>query len=174
MCGRAGWEAAFNNAGILGGSGPIPDEDEGDFDRVLAVNLKGVWLCMKYEIPELLKAGGGVIVNTSSILGQVGSPGSGGYVASKHGVIGLTRTAALQYASAGVRVKVICPGYIRTPMIDGAMADPAALATAVALHPIGRLGSAEEVADAVLWLASPGASFVTEQALGVDGGYLAR
>lgn len=165
---------AINNAGIEGPSAPIVELSSTDFDRTIAVNLRGVWLCMKYELPHLLQQGG-AIVNMASIAGLVGFATSGAYVASKHGVIGLTKTAALEYSKQGVRVNAISPGVIMTPMIDRFNANGSGVLEALeALHPIGRIGAPEEVADAAVWLCSPGAAFVTGVALPVDGGYVAQ
>lgn len=165
---------AINNAGIEGPSAPIVELSSTDFDRTIAVNLRGVWLCMKYELPHLLQHGG-AIVNMASIAGLVGFATSGAYVASKHGVIGLTKTAALEYSKQGVRVNAISPGVIMTPMIDRFNANGSGVLEALeALHPIGRTGAPEEVADAAVWLCSPGAAFVTGVALPVDGGYVAQ
>jgi NAD(P)-dependent dehydrogenase (short-subunit alcohol dehydrogenase family) len=139
------------------------------------VNLKGVWLCMKYEIREMLKNGAGAIVNMSSIAGLVGSMLGAAYSASKHGVIGLTRTAALEYASKGIRINAVCPAVIRTAMAERAFFRDATLGDRViARHPMARVGTPEEVAEAVLWLCSDSASFVTGAALPIDGGYLAQ
>lgn len=170
-------DCAHNNAGI--GSRPrvlLHEITEENWDRVLNINLKGVWLCMKYEILQMLKQGGGAIVNTASIMGLVGSwSRSGAYNASKHGVVGLTKTAALEYATAGIRVNAVCPGYIRTPLIDDALAtNPAMEAEIVARHPMGRMGRPEEIAAAVVWLCSDAASFVTGHTMTVDGGYVAQ
>lgn len=165
---------AFNNAGIEGGAGPIDQCTEENWDRTLGVNLKGVWLCMKYELPHMRK-NGGAIVNCASIAGMVGFPGLPAYVASKHGVIGLTKTAALENAQAGVRVNAVCPGVIRTPMIDRFTGhDKVAEKAFEDQEPIGRLGEPEEVASAVLWLCSGGASFVTGDSIAVDGGWIAK
>ncbi|MBI4307931.1 MAG: SDR family oxidoreductase [Chloroflexi bacterium] len=172
-CGRL--DCAFNNAGIEGASAFTADCTEENFDRVIAINLKGVWLCMRYEVPQMLKQGGGAIVNCASIGGLVGFLGMPAYVASKHGVIGLTKTAALEYAKAGIRVNVVCPGIIRTPMVErfiGGKQEAEAQLTAG--EPIGRIGRPEEVADAVVWLCSDGASFVTGAPLAVDGGWVAQ
>lgn len=166
---------AFNNAGIEGETAPTADCSEANWDRVLAVNLKGVWLCMREEIPRMLAQGGGAIVNCSSVAGLVGFTGIAAYTASKHGVIGLTRTAALEYATRGIRVNAVCPGVIRTPMVErftGGKAE--AEAQLVASEPIGRMGTPEEVAAAVVWLCSGAASFVTGHAMVVDGGFVAR
>ena len=146
-----------------------------NWDRVLTVNLKGVWLCMKAEIPLMLAQGGGAIVNCASVAGLVGFAAIPAYTASKHGIVGLTKTAALDYATAGIRVNAVCPGVIRTPMVTrfaGGSAE--AVAQMTGMEPVGRLGEPEEIADAVLWLASPGASFVTGQAIAIDGGFVAR
>lgn len=167
---------AVNNAGIGGALAPTADYPEDSWRRVLDINLTGVWLCMKYEIPQMLRVGGGAIVNMSSILGVVGFPHSAAYVAAKHGIIGLTQTAALEYATQGIRVNAICPGFIRTPMLEraGLLDDPEQYQMLVNLHPVQRLGTPEEVASAAIWLCSDGASFVTGHALLVDGGYVAR
>jgi NAD(P)-dependent dehydrogenase (short-subunit alcohol dehydrogenase family) len=168
---------AFNNAGI---EGPMAtntaDYTEEDWDRVIAVNLKGVWLCMKHEIPQMLSQGAGSIVNNSSVEGLVGLQGTSAYAASKHGVVGLTKTAALEYAQSGIRVNAVCPGLIRTPMVErytGGDAETEAQWAAI-FEPVGRMGSSEEVAEAVVWLCSEAASFVTGHAMAVDGGFLAR
>ncbi|MGC8879380.1 MAG: SDR family oxidoreductase [Anaerolineae bacterium] len=147
------------------------DLDEETWDRVVAVNLKGVWLCMKYEIRQMRKQGGGVIVNNSSNDGLRGAPLMGPYAASKHGVIGLARAAALEYASQGIRINAVCPGWIRTPPVEQWMRDrPDAEARMIAEVPIGRFGTPEEVANAVVWLCSDSASYITGQALVMDGG----
>lgn len=170
-CGRL--DCAFNNAGIAGAIGVASHEYPDDmWEHVMAVNLKGVWLCMKHEIPQMLKQGGGAIVNTASIWGLVGAPGASAYVASKHGVVGLTRAAALEYAPRGIRINAVNPGTIRTPILDpfiAAIPDFEPMMTA--RHPIGRIGMPEEVAEAVTWLCSDAASFVIGQNLPVDGGY---
>lgn len=168
---------AHNNAGI--GSQPrvlLHELSEESWDRVLDINLKGVWLCMKYELTQMLTQGGGAIVNTASIMGLVGSwSRSGAYNASKHGVVGLTKTAALEYARAGIRVNCVCPGYIRTPLIEATLAhNPEMETQIVARHPIGRMGTPEEIAEAVVWLCSDAASFVTGHTMTVDGGYVAQ
>lgn len=168
-------DVAFNNAGIEGVSAATADCTPENWDRVIAINLTGIWLCMKAEIPRMLQQGGGVIVNCASIAGLVGFAGSPAYVASKHGVVGLTKTAALDYANVGIRVNAVCPGVIRTPMVERVLANTPSLETMLtAGEPIGRLGTPEEIADAVLWLAAPGAAFVTGQAIAVDGGWVAR
>jgi NAD(P)-dependent dehydrogenase (short-subunit alcohol dehydrogenase family) len=168
-------DCAVNNAGAPSLPAPAVECTEAYWDEVMAVNLKGVWLCLKYEIPLLLRGDGGAIVNTASVIGQVGMPGVAAYVASKHGVVGLTKAAALECALAGVRVNAVCPGVIHTPgverFVDG---DTRAEAMLTSLMPLGRLGTPEEVAAAVLWLCSDAASFVTGHALLVDGGWAAR
>jgi NAD(P)-dependent dehydrogenase (short-subunit alcohol dehydrogenase family) len=173
-------DCAHNNAGIsgLGIAGDqraltaeYPDER---WHQVLAINLTGVWLCMKFELQQMLTQGGGAIVNTASAAGLVGLVGNAAYVASKHGVVGLTKTAALEYAQHGIRVNCVCPGYIHTPMMAPGMQDPDHLARMIASEPVGRMGHAEEVAAAVVWLCSDAASFVTGHAMAVDGGYVAQ
>lgn len=164
-------DAAFNNAGIESEPAPTADCTEDNFARTIAVNLTGVFLCMKHEIPVMLAGGGGSIVNTSSVAGLVGFPGLPAYVASKHGLVGLTRATALEYATAGIRVNAVCPGVIATDMITRfTHDDPTQLAALTAQEPIGRLGEPREVADVVLWLWSDQSSFVTGQAIAVDGG----
>ena len=167
-------DIAFNNAGVESAViAPTADQDDDDFDKVFAINVKGVYLSMKHQIPAMLKNGGGVIVNTSSVAGQIGMPGAGPYVASKHAVIGLTKNAALEYAKLGIRVNAVAPAAIETPMLDRFTESvPRDLLTS--FHPIGRLGKPEEIAEAVVWLSSPQASFVTGQTLAVDGGFTAQ
>ena len=168
-------DCAHNNAGIEGDMAPTADCTEANWDRTIAINLKGVWLCMKYEIPQMLEQGGGVIVNTSSVAGLVGFLNLPAYAATKHGVAGLTRTAALEYAQQGIRVNAVCPGVIHTPMIDRIVGgDAEAEAQFTALEPVGRMGSPAEVAQAVVWLCSDAASFVTGVAMPVDGGFVAQ
>ncbi len=168
-------DCAFNNAGIEGEIAPTADCTEENWDRVVNVDLKSVWLCLKYEIPQMLKQGGGAIVNTASVAGLVGFLGIPAYVASKHGVNGLTKTAALEYAKAGIRVNAVCPGVIRTPMVERAFgASPQMAEAAAAMEPVGRLGKPEEIAEAVLWLCSDAASFVTGLPMAVDGALTAQ
>ena len=166
---------AHNNAGIDGDFATIVKHSEENWDHVIGVNLKSVWAGMKYEIPQMRNQGGGVIVNTASVAGFVAFRTLGPYVASKHGVIGLTKTAALEYSKFGIRVNAVCPGAIRTPMIDAFINnDPETEANMSALQPIGRMGRPEEVASLVVWLCSDAASFVTGAAIAVDGGIVAQ
>lgn len=167
-------DIAFNNAGIGGEQNRIVDYTIDGWQRLIGINLSGVFYCMKYEIPAMLKTGGGAIVNMASILGQVGFAGSPAYVTSKHGVIRLTTTAALECGEYNIRVNAIGPGFIRTPLISGLEADDNVRRALIAMHPIGRLGEPEEVAELVIWLSSDKASFVTGSYYPVDGGYLAR
>ena len=170
-------DCAFNNAGISGGRERRLTADylDEDWDRVISINLKGVWLCMKAEIPQMLKQGSGAIVNTASIAGLVGLTGTVAYVAAKHGVTGLTKAAAMEYSSSGIRVNAVCPGYIHTPMVQGIFDENEGYEDRVASrHPIGRLGEPSEIATAVVWLSSDAASFVTGHNLPVDGGYMAQ
>jgi NAD(P)-dependent dehydrogenase (short-subunit alcohol dehydrogenase family) len=168
-------DVAFNNAGIQAPPTDAADEPADLFDRVNAVNLRGVWACMKHELRQMRTQGSGAIVNNSSLRGLVGLPGRAAYHASKHGVIGLTKSAALEYAPRGIRVNAICPGTIETPMVAEMLArGERDMNEALASQPIARLGQAGEMAAAVLWLCSPGASFVLGVALPVDGGYTAR
>jgi len=168
-------DCAFNNAGIEGDLANTVDCTEENWDRTLAINLKGVWLCMKYEIPMMLEHGGGAIVNCASVAGLVGFRNLPAYCASKGGIVELTRATALEYAEARIRVDAVCPGVIRTPMVERVTAgNPEAEAEYTALEPVGRMGTPEEIADAVLWLCSDGASFVTGHALVADGGLVAQ
>lgn len=168
-------DCAFNNAGIEGSMASTVDCSEADFDRTIAINLKSVWLCMRAEILPMLALGRGAIVNCSSVAGLVGFSLLPAYVASKHGVIGLTRAAALEYAARGIRINAVCPGVIRTPMVERVTRGrPEAEADLVAAEPIGRMGRPEEVAEAVLWLCSDASSFVTGHAMVVDGGLTTR
>ncbi len=163
---------ACNNAGIGGELNPIAAQSTEGWQKVIGVNLTGVFYAMRAQIPALLKAGGGAIVNMASILGQVGTPGSSGYVAAKHGVVGLTKTAALEYSAQGIRVNAIGPGFIDTPILSAL--DTPTRDALVSLHPIGRLGRAEEIAELAVWLSSDRASFVSGAYYPADGGYLAR
>lgn len=165
-------DAAFNNAGIGGAAGPLADQTTENYDQVMGINVKGVWLSMKYEIQAMLKTGGGAIVNNSSVGGLLGFAGVGIYSASKHAVMGLTKSAALEYSSKGVRVNAVNPAVIRTPMAEGlARARRIETDGFAAMHPIGRIGEPEEVANVVLFLCSDKASFVTGAANCVDGGF---
>jgi NAD(P)-dependent dehydrogenase (short-subunit alcohol dehydrogenase family) len=166
---------AFNNAGIEGDQAPTAECTEDNWDRVLTVNLKGIWLCMKYEIPVMLRHGKGAIVNTASVAGLVGFQNIVAYNASKGGVIQLTKTAALEYATQGIRVNAVCPGVIRTPMVERFIGGSAeAEAQFVAMEPVGRMGLPQEIAESVVWLCSDAASFVTGHAMVVDGGFVAQ
>ena len=168
-------DCAFNNAGIEGGMKLTIDCTKEEFDRTIAVNLTGVWLCMKYEIQQMLSQGGGAIVNTASAAGLVGFPGLPDYVASKHGVVGLTKTAALEYAKSGIRVNAVCPGVIQTPMVErGAQLSPGFDELALSMEPVGRFGQPSEIGEAVVWLCSDAASFVTGIPMQVDGGLVAQ
>ncbi|MEH1893219.1 glucose 1-dehydrogenase [Nostoc sp.] len=169
-------DAAYNNAGIQNVLAETADSPREDFDRVIAINLRGVWSCMKFELRQMRQQGSGAIVNCSSIGGLVGGAGRGTYHAAKHGVIGLTKSAALEYAAKGIRINAVCPGLIDTPMSDQmkAAGQSDALEAMLKEVPIGRLGRAEEIADAVLWLCSSAASLVVGHALAVDGGYTVR
>ena len=169
-------DCAFNNAGIAGwhvdaAGRKTAEWSEEAFDRMIAVNLKGVWLCMRHELVQMQAQGGGAIVNTASIAGLVGLPTSSAYVAAKHGVIGLTKTAAIEYAEAGIRVNAVCPGYIKTPMTTEVMQRRGA--AILAQTPMRRMGEPEEIAEMVVWLCSDRASFVSGAAYNVDGGYMA-
>ena len=165
---------AFNNAGIEGKQAPTVESTEDNWDLVIDINLKGVWLCLKYEIAQMLRQGGGAIVNTSSVAGVIGYPNISAYTASKHGVLGLTKTAALEYAKNNIRVNAVCPGVIRTAMIERFTSnDPQAEKQMAESAPMGRMGTPEEIADAVVWLCSDEASFVTGHPLIIDGGRVA-
>ncbi len=166
-------DVAFNNAGIEGNWIPIAEQSEEDWDRTIDINLKGTWLCLKHEIRQMLKqGGGGAIVNMASVAGLVGSPGAATYCASKHGVMGLTKAAALENARSGIRVNVVCPAVIETPMVERIFGEPQFRKYALGLHPIGRFGTPMEVAEAVVWMCSDRASFMTGQSLVLDGGFL--
>jgi NAD(P)-dependent dehydrogenase (short-subunit alcohol dehydrogenase family) len=168
-------DAACNNAGIGGELAPLADYPLAAWDKVIGVNLSGVFYGMRAQIPALLRNdAGGAIVNVASILGQVGFAGAPAYVAAKHGVVGLTKVAALDYAARGLRVNAVGPAFIRTPMIEPLLQDEATRALLTAQHPVGRIGRPEEVAELVLWLSTPAASFVNGSYYAVDGGYLAR
>jgi NAD(P)-dependent dehydrogenase (short-subunit alcohol dehydrogenase family) len=168
-------DAAYNNAGIQNVVAEAAEATREDFDRVISVNLRGVWSCMKFELRQMLRQGNGAIVNCSSIGGLVAGPKRGTYQASKHGVLGLTKSAALDYAARGIRINAVCPGIIHTSMLEDMMATQAdALKAMLKDVPIGRLGRPEEIASAVLWLCSSAASFMVGHALTVDGGYTIR
>jgi NAD(P)-dependent dehydrogenase (short-subunit alcohol dehydrogenase family) len=166
-----GLHYAHNNAGILGRATPTADCSEEEWDRIIAVNLKGVWLCMRAEVPRMLAQGGGAIVNTASTAGLVAMRGLPAYVASKHGVAGITKAAALDYAKTGIRINAVCPGFIDTPLVQRAGATQAGADRYV---PVGRIGAPEEVAEAVVWLCSDAASYVTGHMLAVDGAMTAQ
>jgi NAD(P)-dependent dehydrogenase (short-subunit alcohol dehydrogenase family) len=168
-----GLHIACNNAGIGGPLGATADYPIDGWNKVIGINLSGVFYGMHFQVAAMLKSGGGAIVNIASILGAVGTRFSPAYVAAKHGVVGLTKATALEYASQGVRVNSIGPGYILTPLLTNAL-DEATLEQVKSLHPIGRLGTSEEVAELALWLSSDKASFVTGSYYAVDGGYLAQ
>ncbi len=167
-------DCAFNNAGIEGEISSLQEQSEENWDRVISINLKGVWLCMKYEIPQMLKQGSGAIVNTSSIAGLTGQ-GTIAYGASKHGVVGMTKVAALENATTGIRVNAVCPAAIHTSMVEKVMSsDPSIKAYIENMQPMGRVGQPEEVSQAVVWLCSDAASFTTGHALPIDGGLMAH
>ena len=170
-----GLDLAYNNAGIEGSPAITHECTPENWDRTIRVNLTGVWSCMRHEIPRMLARGGGSIVNCASVAGLVGFATIPAYTASKHGIIGLTKTAALEYAEQGVRVNAVCPGVIDTEMVERFTGhQPDVEAAMIATEPVGRMGHPEEIADAVVWLCSPRASFVTGQAIAVDGGFVAR
>ncbi|HUS18818.1 MAG TPA: SDR family oxidoreductase [Terriglobales bacterium] len=166
-------DVAFNNAGIEGTWVPIVEQAEEDWDHTIDINLKGVWLCLKYEVQQMLKqGGGGAIVNMSSVAGLMGSAAAAAYCASKHGVLGLTKSAALEYASRQIRVNAVCPAVIETAMADRLFGEPQVNKLIKAMHPIGRFGTATEVAEAVLWMCSDKSSFMTGHHIVLDGGFL--
>jgi NAD(P)-dependent dehydrogenase (short-subunit alcohol dehydrogenase family) len=167
-------DIAFNNAGIGGEANQTADYSVSGWQTVISINLSGVFYCMKYEIPAILNSGGGAIVNMASILGQVAFETSPAYVAAKHGVVGLTKNAAVEYARQKLRVNAVGPGFIRTPLIAGLEQNTQVRDHLISLHPVGRLGESEEVAELVIWLSSEKASFVTGAYYAVDGGYLAK
>ena len=168
-------DCAYNNAGIASPAHPVAEMPDELWQRSIDVMLTGVFLCMKHEIPRILASGGGAIVNCASGAGLIGFPGQCGYVAAKHGVLGLTKAAALEYGARGVRVNAICPGTARTPMVEQVIRErPELDAELVRLHPIGRIAEPEEIAEAALWLCSGAASFVNGASLSVDGGYVAQ
>jgi NAD(P)-dependent dehydrogenase (short-subunit alcohol dehydrogenase family) len=165
---------AINNAGIEGLNALFHEGTEENWDKTININLKGVWLCMKHELPHMLKQGKGAIVNVASVAGLIGFPGLPAYVASKHGVIGLTKTAALENAKQGIRVNAVCPGVIKTPMIDRVTGLDKTVEKAYEdMEPVGRMGTPEEVAEAIIWLCSDASSFVTGHSMAVDGGWIA-
>jgi NAD(P)-dependent dehydrogenase (short-subunit alcohol dehydrogenase family) len=168
-------DIAFNNAGIEQVPLPFLEQEEETFDQVVDINAKGVWLCMKYEIPAMLKTGGGSIVNTASVFGVIGVPGNEIYIASKHAIVGLTKSVAVEFGKQGIRVNAILPGVVDTDMYQRFAGDkPEVRAQWLALHPIGRIGKPEDVAEAAIWLSSSKSSFVTGHSLMVDGGYTAQ
>jgi len=167
-------DIAVNNAGIEGATAQSHECTEENWDKTIGINLKGVWLCMKAEISSMLRQGGGAIVNVASIAGLIGFPGLPAYVASKHGIVGLTKTAALEYAKMGIRINAVCPGVIKTAMVDRITGKDKTVEKAFEnQEPVGRMGRPEEVAEAILWLCSNAASFVTGDAMAVDGGWIA-
>jgi NAD(P)-dependent dehydrogenase (short-subunit alcohol dehydrogenase family) len=169
-------DAAYNNAGVQNELAEAADQTREDFDRVMGINLRGVWSCMRFELQQMRKQGSGAIVNCSSLGGLVGSPERGIYHAAKHGVLGFTKSAALEYAARGIRINAICPGLIQTPMSDQMVAagQGEALKEMEKSIPMGRVGRPEEIAHAVLWLCSDAASYVTGQSISVDGGFIMR
>jgi NAD(P)-dependent dehydrogenase (short-subunit alcohol dehydrogenase family) len=169
-----GLDCAFNNAGVEGKWTPIVEQAEADWDTTIDINLKGTWLCLKYEMQQMLKQGRpGAIVNNSSVAGFIGSDGAAAYCATKHGVLGLTKSAALEVAKNGIRVNAVCPAVIETPMADRLFGSPEVQQWVLGLHPRGRFGKSLEVAEAVVWMCSSAAGFMTGQSLVLDGGLLA-
>jgi NAD(P)-dependent dehydrogenase (short-subunit alcohol dehydrogenase family) len=167
-------DVAVNNACIEGNWVPIAEQSEEDFDRTIAINVKGVWLCLKYEIQQMLKqGGGGAIVNMASIAGLIGVGGGATYSAGKHAVMGLTKSAALETARSGIRINAMCPAVIESPMEERLYSDPVFRKFALGLHPIGRFGKSMEIAEALVWMCSDRASFMTGQAMVLDGGFMA-
>jgi NAD(P)-dependent dehydrogenase (short-subunit alcohol dehydrogenase family) len=166
-------DIAVNNAGVAGESAPVGDYSIESWNKTIAINLSGVFYGMHYQIPTMLETGGGAVVNIASILGKVGFATSSAYVAAKHGVVGLSKTAALEYSSQGVRINSVGPGFIKTPLLENNL-DKEAMEQIAGMHPIGRMGEANEVAELILWLSSDKASFVTGSYHAVDGGYLAQ
>jgi NAD(P)-dependent dehydrogenase (short-subunit alcohol dehydrogenase family) len=167
-------DVAVNNAGIEGNWVPIAEQSEEDFDRTIAINVKGVWLCLKYEIRQMLtQGGGGAIVNMASIAGLIGVGGGATYSASKHAVMGLTKSAALENARNGIRINAMCPAVIESPMEERLYSDPVFRKFALGLHPMGRFGKSMEIAEAVVWMCSDRASFMTGQSMVLDGGFMA-
>jgi NAD(P)-dependent dehydrogenase (short-subunit alcohol dehydrogenase family) len=172
-------DCAVNNAGIQGELNPTDECSEENWNRIIGINLTGVWLCMKYEIARMREQGSGAIVNVASNFGFVGSPGMPAYSAAKHGVLGLTKTAALEYAQSGIRVNAVCPGPVQTPLVDNMLIDQPEAADEIMNSitrrlPMGRIGQPEEIGEAIMWLCSDGASFATGVALPVDGGFVAQ
>ena len=167
-------DCACNIAGILGSMGPFTDQTEEDFDRVIAVNLRGTFLCIQAELGQMLKNDGGTIVNVASIAGLVGSAGISPYVASKHAVTGLTKTAALEFAQQGIRVNAVCPGGIETDMVQSFLSEEFTEEMLDGMHPIGRIGQPEEVAELMVWLCSDRSSFMTGAIIPIDGGFVAQ
>lgn len=165
---------AFNNAGVEGNNALIHECTEENWDKTIGINLRGVWLCMKHEIPHMLRQGKGAIVNCASVAGLIGFPGLPAYVVSKHGIVGLTKNAGLEYAKLGIRVNAVCPGVIKTDMIDRVTGKNKEVEKQYeSMEPVGRMGKPEEVAEAVVWLCSDAASFITGHAMPVDGGWIA-
>jgi NAD(P)-dependent dehydrogenase (short-subunit alcohol dehydrogenase family) len=168
-------DCAYNNAGVVAIPRLTPDTSEEDWDRVISVNLKGIWLCMKYEIPQMLRQGKGAIVNASSMLGLIGMAKRSAYAASKHGVVGLTKVAALEYANVGIRVNAVCTAVVRTSLVESIItSEPESEDQLTAMIPMERLGTSEEIAEVVIWLCSDASSFVTGHAMLADGGVAAK